>query len=160
MNRGLTLLGGIGIGAALMYVLDPDRGRRRRALTRDKLTRTAHKLGDGLGKASRDLRNRAQGLVAETRLRFAAEEVPDETLVARVRSALGRYPVHQRALEITAEQGRVTLGGLALASEVDDLLACVAAVRGVREVENRMEVRQQAGNIPSLQGQPAPAAAS
>ncbi len=37
MNRQLSLLGGIGLGAALMYMVDPDRGKRRRALVRDKL---------------------------------------------------------------------------------------------------------------------------
>ena len=35
MNRNLLLLGGIGLGAGLMYIFDPDRGRRRRATARD-----------------------------------------------------------------------------------------------------------------------------
>ena len=44
-----ALLGGIGIGAALMYLLDPDRGRRRRALVRDKAVHFARVSGDRLG---------------------------------------------------------------------------------------------------------------
>jgi hypothetical protein len=34
--RTATLIGGLGLGAGLMYVFDPDRGKRRRAMARDK----------------------------------------------------------------------------------------------------------------------------
>ncbi|HYJ46308.1 MAG TPA: hypothetical protein VEV81_06805 [Pyrinomonadaceae bacterium] len=66
LNTALILLGGIGLGAALMYMLDPDQGRRRRAVTRDKLVSASNKTGQVIGKRSRDLRNRAQGVIAET----------------------------------------------------------------------------------------------
>src|SRR5438067_8044488 len=36
MNKALTLLMGFGMGMGLMFLLDPDRGRRRRALMRDQ----------------------------------------------------------------------------------------------------------------------------
>ena len=36
-SRGLDVLVGVGIGAAVMYYLDPDGGPRRRALVRDKI---------------------------------------------------------------------------------------------------------------------------
>ena len=39
MNKGVALIGGVGLGAALMYIFDPDRGGRRRALIRDKFGR-------------------------------------------------------------------------------------------------------------------------
>lgn len=55
------------MGAAVMYVLDPDKGRRRRALVRDKAVRAAHKTGDVIGSRSRDLGNRARGIAAEAR---------------------------------------------------------------------------------------------
>jgi hypothetical protein len=37
----LTFIGGMGVGASLMYMLDPDRGSRRRALVRDKIISAA-----------------------------------------------------------------------------------------------------------------------
>jgi hypothetical protein len=63
----IRALGVLGIGAAVMYFLDPESGRRRRALLRDKL---AHYRKEGRGYAkgtAKDLRNRAHGLVAEAR---------------------------------------------------------------------------------------------
>jgi hypothetical protein len=60
-----TLLCGMAAGAALMYFLDPDRGGRRRALLRDKAVGLSNDLGEAATGAARDLRNRAQGVVAE-----------------------------------------------------------------------------------------------
>jgi osmotically-inducible protein OsmY len=152
-DTGLTLLYGIGIGAALMYIFDPDRGGRRRALIRDKVVRASNATTCYVGKMSRDLSNRAQGLMAETKNLFRREEVSDDVLVERIKAELGRHPVHQRAVEITAEQGRVTLRGPALADEVDEIVASAESVRGVTEVDNQLEVHEQAGGISSLQGE-------
>lgn len=71
-------IGGIAAGALAMYVFDPDRGRRRRALARDKAIHAAHVAGDRLGSRTRDLSNRAKGFVAETRssLRHVSEPRP------------------------------------------------------------------------------------
>jgi hypothetical protein len=65
MNKALALLGGVGIGAGLMYLLDPDRGRGRRTVMRDKARSAVNKTGDTLGAKSRDLKNRAQGAMVE-----------------------------------------------------------------------------------------------
>ena len=66
MNSGwATLLCGMAAGAALMYILDPERGRRRRALLRDKVVGLSNDLGEAASGRARDLRNRAQGVVAE-----------------------------------------------------------------------------------------------
>ena len=152
MNRELTLLGGIGLGAALMYILDPDRGGRRRALVRDQLASAANKTPDAISVTARDFSNRARGLVAEIGSMFTGEEVRDDVLVARVRSRLGRFVSHPGAIEVAASQGRVALSGPILADEVDGLLSCVSAVGGVAGVENRLEVHEEAGNVPGLQG--------
>jgi hypothetical protein len=34
MNKALLLVGSLGLGAGLMYMLDPEKGSRRRELTR------------------------------------------------------------------------------------------------------------------------------
>lgn len=69
-GRIAALLGGLGIGAALMYLLDPERGRRRRALARDKAVSIANKTGNVVARRSRDIGNRAKGVVAEVRSSF------------------------------------------------------------------------------------------
>lgn len=66
-GRTIALLSGIGIGAAAMYVLDPQGGGRRRAIARDKALSLANRTGKVMGAKSRDLGNRAKGVAAEVR---------------------------------------------------------------------------------------------
>jgi hypothetical protein len=58
---------GFGLGAGLMYLLDPNSGRRRRAVVRDKTTSYVNTSSDYLDKKRRHLSNKAQGLMSETR---------------------------------------------------------------------------------------------
>jgi uncharacterized membrane protein len=154
MKRNDRLLEGVLLGAGLMYFLDPDRGRRRRAMVRDQLVHLSHKLEDGMGAAGRDLAHRTRGMAMEARSRVQFGSVDDAVLEGRVRSALGRLVSHPGAVEVTVvHDGRVTLGGAVLADEAENLLAGVEAVQGVREVESRLLVRREAGDIPALQGE-------
>jgi plasmid replication initiation protein len=105
----LTMLSGVGLGAALMYAFDPDRGKRRRALVRDKLVSSTETAVDAASATARDLRNRAQGLYAS--VTSSTEDASDEVLVARVRSKMGRVVSHPSAIEVTAAEGQVTLSG-------------------------------------------------
>lgn len=77
-NTALLLLYGVGIGAGLMYLLDPNQGRRRRALLRDKLIALSNDAGDALGSQARHLRNRAQGVIAEASSKFRSSESGNE----------------------------------------------------------------------------------
>jgi hypothetical protein len=61
------LLTGVAVGAGLMYLFDPERGRTRRKLLGDKMVAWTNDFTDAAGATARDLRNRAQGVVAETR---------------------------------------------------------------------------------------------
>lgn len=147
MNRRLVFLasmvGAAGMGAGMMFFLDPDRGRRRRAIVRQKATSAASQMTDAvvsLGGFSRDARNRAYGLMAETRSRLRREEVDDEVLEARVRARMGHNIHNADKVKVTADHGRVTLAGQVVASEAEALRACVAAVRGVRQIADNTEV--------------------
>jgi uncharacterized membrane protein len=71
-----------------------------------------------------------------------------------VRSQLGGLVSHTSAIEVRAEQERVILSGPILRDEIDRLLHGVASVRGVHDVENRLQVHDTPGNVPGLQGQP------
>jgi len=67
MIKMLAVLGAAAAGAALMYVFDPDEGPRRRSLMRDKAVGLSNDAKDAIGKKSRDIRNRAQGLLHEAK---------------------------------------------------------------------------------------------
>jgi hypothetical protein len=147
-----SLLLGAATGSALMFMLDPNAGRRRRALMRDQVTRGTRKTRDGLDATARDFANRAGGIAAATRGRWSAEPVSDPKLVERVRAKLGRVCSHPRAIEVDARDGQITLRGPVLSSEMHDVLSAAAAVRGVTTVNHELDAHDTAEGIPSLQG--------
>lgn len=153
MNTRTGVIGGLGLGASAMYLLDPERGRRRRAMLRDGISARACDSERFLRKSGRDFGNRARGMAARTRNRvFPARPVEDDVLAERVRAKMGRYVSHPGAIEVFAAAGRVTLRGPVLAEEADGLVRAVESVRGVREVDDRLEVHDEPGDVPGLQG--------
>jgi hypothetical protein len=152
MNTKDVLLGA-GIGAAAVFIMDPGRGGRRRALVRDKIVRATRLTRDGLDATARDVGNRARGIAAATRGRIWNEEIDDDTLVERVRAKLGRASSHPRAIDVLANDGIVTLRGPILANEVQNVIAITRSVRGVEDVINHLQSHESAVGIPSLQGE-------
>jgi hypothetical protein len=143
-------------GAGLMYLLDPDGGRGRRSRMRDQLVRAAHRTGDAVDATSRDVGNRARGVVAELRSRLVNVEVSDGVLHERVRARIGSVVGHAGAIEASVTEGCVTLRGPVLADDVDRLVRRVRSVPGVREVINQLDVHDEPGGVPGLQGHPRP----
>jgi hypothetical protein len=152
MGNPITLLKGLGLGAGLMYLFDPQMGRRRRVMLGDQVTHLCNEACDLFDEGTRDMKNRALGVAAEARSHLTPDDADSRTIVARVRSAMGRCCSHPRAITVTCRDGAVTLAGPVLASEVDGLLQAVSNVRGVREVVDRLQIHQQPGDHPSLQG--------
>ena len=149
------LLLGLALGATGAFLLDPQQGRRRRALLRDKVTRTVNEGREFADAATQDLRYRAQGLAARAKS-WRSGAAPDEILAERVRAKLGRYSSHPGAIEVTAQEGRVVLSGDVLAAEQESLFDAVRSVRGVAHVENNLTAHQSAEGVSSLQGGVAP----
>ncbi|MGH9338394.1 MAG: BON domain-containing protein [Acidobacteriota bacterium] len=152
MNKAVNLLRGVGLGAAAMYMADPAMGRRRRSMVRNKAVHAWRKTGDALDTVSRDIGNRTQGVIAETKCLFTGGEVDDDVLRERVRARIGRYVSHPGAIEVHVNQGLVSLSGPVLEREVGDLLSSVSSVRGVQQVENRLQIHEHPGDVPALQG--------
>lgn len=143
MKNQAQLAMGMMIGAGIMYLLDPDRGTRRRALIRDQMRHAGNEIGgikEELDRTGRDLRNRARGAVAETKGSLRRQQVEDDVLEARVRSEVGHAVSNIGNLEVHADHGRVTIGGTVPPEEIDALVHAVEHVRGVREVNNRLQV--------------------
>jgi uncharacterized membrane protein len=152
MQAGGTLLAGVGAGAAIAYLLDPDCGARRRGRVRD-LARHAARLGrDAAGATLRDVRNRAYGAAEAVSASLDRDAADDRVVAERVRALLGRLVSHPHAIDVTANGGQVVLSGPLLKAEVKPLLRAVRRTRGVRGVVDYLEPHKAAGNVPSLQG--------
>ncbi len=151
-NPTMALIAGVGLGAGIMYVLDPDRGNRRRAMAQQKLFRIVRQAGDAVDKGIRDLEHRVEGIFAEAASVVRREEIPDDIIVQRVRSKLGRVTSHPSAVEVRAQGGKVILSGPVLRGEKVELEHCVARIRGVHDVESRLEEHDSSENVPGLQG--------
>ncbi len=143
-GRSWAFLGGVGVGALVMYFMDPEAGNRRRYLARDRMARTGRKTGNLVGGRTRDLANRARGIAARIRARVETETPSDDVLAQRVRAALGRVISHPRLISISARAGVVTLTGSVSEEECQGLTAAVRRVQGVADVIDETNVRQAA----------------
>jgi len=139
---------GAGLGAGLMYLLDPQGGRGRRAVARDKSLSTLKKGGTAAAKTSRHLGNKTKGLVAQAGSKLRRGDGPsDGALLKKVYRKVRGAVSHPHAIEPACEDGRVVLRGLVLASELDGLLAVIQAVEGVLGVDNQLEIHESTQDL-------------
>lgn len=144
MKYSESMLFGMALGAGLVYFLDPDKGGRRRALVRDQLTHAGHELEDAARKGARHSRNIAIGKAHELKASLTERQVDDVVLEERVRSSVGRAAEHARHVEISADDGTVTLRGAVTPGEVQSVVRAAKRVRGVEHVANQLDVRERA----------------
>ena len=142
----------LSIGVALMFLLDPAQGRRRRARLRDRTTHLGQRTGRRTHKMSRDLQNRASGLAARFHGASDADVADDAVVDARVRTAIGRASTHSSAIAVGVIGGVAELNGPVLAAEHDDVVDAVLGVRGVFDIVNHMTQHETPDGIPGLQG--------
>jgi osmotically-inducible protein OsmY len=152
VSNRVSMLTGIGIGVGLMYFFDPERGRRRRALARDRLAHARRLGANAVGSTSRDLAHRASGAAARLRRALRREQVDDAVLVERVRSRLGRIVEHPHAVNVTARDGVVALRGSMQKAEVKRLLRAIGRIRGVREVVSELSDYRYGGGRSAATG--------
>ncbi|MCD0504784.1 BON domain-containing protein [Bordetella petrii] len=150
LNRIATLA----LGAAAMYYLDPELGRRRRSRLCDQLTALRNDATDCLLAEGKYAADQVRGWTAGARDKMGLDEPPssDRQLVERVRAQLGRLVSHPGAITVTATAGDITLSGHILQAEHNALLAAVRGMSGVQRVDDRLETHESSGNTPELQG--------
>jgi osmotically-inducible protein OsmY len=135
----LTAVFAAATGAALMYLFDPDNGRRRRAMLRDKSSHYARSMRDAEEILARRSLHHVQGALASIRNRIQPPEpVSDDVLLERVRAALGHVIDDPHALDVKVRDGIVILKGPVVPDDVNEIVACTERVRGVRQVDNRL----------------------
>src|SRR5687767_12755463 len=152
MQMAPLLFIGTAIGATAMYLLDPDRGARRRALLREQAVKASCNVRDFIDVAARDLANRGSAITERARSFIRPDEGTPDVLVERVRSKMGTYWGHPGAIEVTASGGVVTLSGSVLAHEHKELLDAVRGVSGVTGIVDQLAVHKTAEGISELQG--------
>ena len=83
MKGILAIMSGLGVGAALMYLFDPEEGNRRRAVLKDKATSMSNKAQGAMSGRVQDLSNRAKGLLHETKSNFgtSSNEMADNQTI-------------------------------------------------------------------------------
>jgi osmotically-inducible protein OsmY len=130
-------------GAALAYFFDPQSGRRRRHVARDKTVSFFRRKGR---RAARAVASETYGLAMKATHRRERADKPqpnDATLVQKVESEVFRDPsIPKGRINVNAENGVVFLRG-----EVDSpaLLSSLEKrtleVQGVRAVENLLRLQ-------------------
>ena len=138
------LLGLVGLGAALTYFFDPQQGRRRRAMTGDRLAaflrrrvRQGGQLGQAAGAQAEALKAKA------THLREEEKPQPDDvTLTRKVETEIFRdADVPKGQINVNAENGKIVLRGEVEQPEmIKDLEERARKVQGVTDVENLLHL--------------------
>jgi osmotically-inducible protein OsmY len=138
------LLFAAAIGAALTYFFDPDRGRRRRAMARDRSTGVVRRGSRRLARIGRWASAETYGVTQKVRHRKEEEKPqPDDvTLARKVETEIFRSAdVPKGKINVNAVDGVVELRGEADRPEmINDLEDQVRKIPGVRDVRNMLHL--------------------
>ena len=135
------------IGAALAYFFDPQNGRRRRNMTRDRVLAFFRQGARKTERAGRAVAGEAQGLKQKTtHLREEEKDFDDVTLARKVETELFRpADAPKGSVNVNVENGVVYLRGeVEQPDMIEDLEKRARKVQGVREVENMLHLPRTA----------------
>jgi BON domain len=132
------------LGAALAYFFDPQNGRRRRALARDRGGAFVRRGVRRIERTERHAEAELYGLSQKAQhLHEEPKEKPDDaTLAQKVETEIFRDPaVPKGQININAEKGTVVLRGEVGSTElIRDLEERTRKIQGVEDVENLLHV--------------------
>jgi osmotically-inducible protein OsmY len=131
------------LGAALAYFFDPQSGRRRRNVTRDRLAAFFRRGARKTERAGRAVAAEAHGLKQKaTHLREEQKDFDDITLARKVETELFRpADAPKGSVNVNVENGVVYLRGeVEQLDLIEDLEKRARKVQGVRGVENLLHL--------------------
>src|SRR3712207_2744489 len=130
------------LGVAIACFFDPQNGRRRRALARDRGFALFRRGGRSVEQAGRAVGAEAYGVAQKARhLREEPKEYDDTTLARKVESELFRDPdVPKGQIDVNVQEGVVQLRGEARPDLIDELVERARKIQGVKDVENLLHV--------------------
>ena len=136
----LRMIRNMGLGALLAYFFDPDNGRRRRAMARDRVPAFFRGMGQKAQRTGGAVAAKAEGAKQKaTHLKEEEKPQPDDvTLARKVETEIFRdAEVPKGQINVNAENGKIVLRGEVEKPElIQDLEKKTKKVQGVTEVEN------------------------
>lgn len=123
-------------GALAMYLMDPNTGRRRRAMIRDRGASLGHDADHYVRGKVKRAAHRLKGVAARGRASLSTQPLDDDRLHDRIRARLGRVVGHPHDVEVHVHDGWVQLKGSVAEEEFDELLRVVSSMHGVRNLES------------------------
>jgi len=143
-----TLLGGVALGAGIMYLLDSERGigRRRQATTG---LRKLVALAGGKGSSQRKAKFSAAAEAGASRPLSVVppKPVPDWVLAERARLEMWRAVAHPESVQVTARGGRLTLWGPVRAGEPEALRAKLEKLPGLHRLELQLTIPEASASL-------------
>jgi osmotically-inducible protein OsmY len=136
-------------GAALVYFLDPQNGKRRRQTAVDRVAGFFRRLGKRARRTGRGAYSEMRGVgMKAAHIREKTKPEPnDATLVQKVESEVFRDPsIPKGQINVNAENGVVVLRGQVDSPDlIEELEKKVRNVQGVRDVENLLQAVESPG---------------
>ena len=136
----LRTIRNVAFGALLAYFFDPDSGRRRRAMARDRIPAFFRRMSQSAEQTGGAVAAKAGGVKQKaTHLKEEEKPQPDDvTLARKVETEIFRdADVPKGQINVNAENGKVYLRGEVGQPElIKDLEERARKVQGVQEVEN------------------------
>ena len=146
LDRLSTFAAAVGAGAGVlaMFFLDPDRGRRRRAVFADRLGGWMRRTGRQAERAARHASAEIYGAGQQIAHRNGDAGTPenDAELAHKVETELFRDPsIDKGHISINAENGTVVLRGTAeTVEQIREIVGRVRRIHGVTGVDNRLHL--------------------
>jgi hypothetical protein len=147
----LKIVKGIDLGVAAPYLLNPKLGRNRRAQLRDGVLNIVSKIERQTQTGWQDLTNRGKSLLDEAQSRLMGDEEAERELAEGIDSRIGHYISRPDLVNVAVRGKRAKLSGKILATELNDLVAAVKSLPGVKAVDQRVDVYD---NIAELSDSP------